>query len=130
MRFAGHRPDARAVLDAADVFVLPSRHEGMPLAVLEAMEAGLPVVGTRVIGSEEVVVDGVTGTLVRYGDPGALGGALARLLADPGLRRRQGEAGRSRYLAGFTRERMARDTAAVYESVLATAGSRDAGPGD
>ncbi|MGY1633571.1 glycosyltransferase family 4 protein [Geodermatophilus sp. SYSU D01186] len=118
VRFAGHRTDARQLLDAADVFVLPSRHEGMPLVALEAMEAGLPVVATRVIGSEEVVVDGRTGALVRPGDPQALGAALARLLADPGLRRRQGAAGRCRYLAAFTRQRMAADTAAVYEATL------------
>src|SRR3712207_7194116 len=65
VRFPGHRADARQLLAAADVFVLPSRHEGMPLVALEAMEAGLPVVATRVIGSEEVVDDGVTGALVR-----------------------------------------------------------------
>ncbi|MBB3087042.1 glycosyltransferase family 4 protein [Geodermatophilus sabuli] len=118
VRFPGHRSDARQLLDAADVFVLPSRHEGMPLVALEAMEAGLPVVGTRVIGTEEVVVDGVTGALVRPGDPAALGAALERLLADPCLRRRQGAAGRCRYLAGFTRERMAAETAAVYEAAL------------
>ena len=118
VRFAGHRADARALLAAADVFVLPSRHEGMPLVAIEAMEAGLPVVATRVIGSEEVVEDGVTGALVRPADPAALEAALRRLLADPDVRRRQGAAGRRRYLAGFTRERMARDTAAVYAAAL------------
>jgi glycosyltransferase involved in cell wall biosynthesis len=117
----GHRPDARRLLAAADVFVLPSRHEGMPLAALEAMEAGLPVVATRVIGSAEVVADGVTGALVRPGDPTALEAAVGRLLADPELRRRQGAAGRRRYEAHFTRERMAVETAEVYESVLAGA---------
>jgi glycosyltransferase involved in cell wall biosynthesis len=58
VRLAGHRCDARLLLDAADVFVLPSRHEGMPLAALEAMQAGLPVVATDVVGTAEVVVDG------------------------------------------------------------------------
>ncbi len=125
--FPGHRTDARLLLEAADVFVLPSRHEGMPLAVLEAMEAGRPVVGTRVIGTEEVVVDGVTGSLVRRGDPVALASAVAGLLADPELRRRQGEAGRRRYRARFTRQRMAADTAAVYEQVRAAAGWAVAG---
>ena len=118
VRFPGHRADARQLLAAADVFALPSRHEGMPLVALEAMEARLPVVATRVIGSEEVVDDGVTGALVRPADPAALAAALGRLLADPDLRRRQGAAGRRRYLACFTRERMARDTAAVYEAAL------------
>jgi glycosyltransferase involved in cell wall biosynthesis len=118
VRFPGHRPDARQLLAAADVFLLSSRYEGMPLAVLEAMEAGLPVVATRVVGNEDVVVDGVTGTLVPFGRPAALGAALAALLDDPGLRRRQGAAGRCRYLAGFTRERMAAETAAIYEELL------------
>ncbi len=122
VRFPGHRTDARQLLAAADVFVLPSRHEGMPLVALEAMEAGLPVVATRVIGSEEVVEDGVTGALVPPADPAALEAALAGLLADPDLRRRQGDAGRRRYLARFTRRRMARDTAAMYETVLREAG--------
>ncbi len=117
--FAGHRPDARRLLAAADVFVLPSRHEGMPLAALEAMEARLPVVATSVIGTAEVVADGVTGALVRPGDASALGAAVARLLADPGLRRGQGAAGRRRYEARFTRERMALGTAEVYDSALA-----------
>jgi glycosyltransferase involved in cell wall biosynthesis len=119
--FAGHRPDARRLLAAADVFVLSSRHEGMPLAALEAMEARLPVVATRVIGTEEVVDDGVTGALVRPGDATALGAAVSRLLADPALRTRQGAAGRRRFEASFTRERMALETAEVYASVLADA---------
>jgi glycosyltransferase involved in cell wall biosynthesis len=118
VRFPRHRTDARQLFAAADVFVLPSRHEGMPLVALEAMEAELPVVATRVIGSEEAVEEGVTGALVRPGDPAALAEALGQLLSDPDRRRRQGAAGRRRYLAGFTRERMARDTAAVYEAVL------------
>ena len=115
VRFPGHRPDARLLLAAADVFVLPSRHEWMPLA---ALEAGLPVVATRVVGSDEVVMDGVTGALVPFGRPAELGAALRALLADPELRRQQGAAGRCRYLAGFTRDRMAADTAAVYEDLL------------
>jgi len=118
VRLLGHRSDARLLLDAADVFVLPSRHEGMPLVALEAMEAGLPVVATRVIGSAEVVADGQTGLLVPPQDPAALGGALARLLGDPGLRARYGDAGRRRYLEHFTSERMAQQTMTVYQQVL------------
>lgn len=119
VRFPGHQPDARLLLAAGDVFVLPSRHEGMPLAALEAMEAGLPVVATRVIGNDEVVVDGVTGALVPFGRPAELGARLAELFADPGLRRRQGAAGRCRYMAGFGHDRMVAETAAVYGRLLA-----------
>lgn len=127
VRLLGHRSDARALLDAADVFVLPSRHEGMPLVALEAMEAGLPVVATRVIGSEEVVADGETGLLVPPEDPAALSAALAALLADPGLRARMGQAGRRRYRAHFTRERMAAQTLTVYDQALQAAGAAPLG---
>jgi glycosyltransferase involved in cell wall biosynthesis len=123
VRLLGHRPDARMLLDAADVFVLPSLHEGMPLVALEAMEAGLPVVATRVIGSEEVVVHGETGLLTRAGSAPALGGALAELLADPALRARLGRAGRRRYVDHFTRRRMAEQTRAVYTTVLGPVGA-------
>ena len=123
VRLLGHRPDARQLLDAADVFVLPSLHEGMPLVALEAMEASLPVVATRVIGSEEVVLDHETGLLVPARDPPALGRALMVLLTDPVLRARLGQAGRDRYLEKFTRRRMAADTLAVYSRVLASVGA-------
>jgi glycosyltransferase involved in cell wall biosynthesis len=119
VHLAGHRDDARALLDAADVFVLPSRHEGMPLALLEAMDAGLPVVATRVIGSEEVVDEGRTGLLVRPRDPAALEEALGRLLADPALREEYGRAGQRRFAEHFTAARMAAQTLGVYEQVLA-----------
>lgn len=118
VRFGGHRPDARALLDAADVFALPSRSEGMPLAAIEAMDAGLPVVATRVIGSDEVVLDGVTGSLVPTENSTALASALAELLADPDKRAAYAAAGRRRYLDQFTVEQMARRTAAVYQQVL------------
>lgn len=118
VQLLGHRSDARMLLDAADVFVLPSRHEGMPLAAMEAMEAGLPVVATRVIGSQEVVADGETGLLVPPQDADSLAEALATLLAHPELRARYGAAGRRRYLRQFTSERMAEQTVAVYEQVL------------
>jgi glycosyltransferase involved in cell wall biosynthesis len=123
VRLMGHRPDARLLLDAADVFVLPSRHEGMPLVAMEAMEAGLPVVATRVIGSEEVVVHGETGLLSPAGNVPALGGALAKLLADPALRARLGRAGRQRYVDHFTRQRMAEQTRGVYAAVLESVGA-------
>ena len=122
VRLPGHRGDARMLLDAADVFVLPSKHEGMPLVLLEAMDAGLPVVATRVIGSEEVVLDGETGLLVRPRDAAALGTALARLLGEPALRDQYGREGRRRYERCFTSARMADETIGVYEKVLQATG--------
>lgn len=118
LHLPGHRNDARMLLDAADVFVLPSRQEGMPLAAIEAMDAGLPVVATDVIGSAEVVTSGVTGTLVSPEDPPALAEAVAELLADPALRQRYARAGRRRYVELFTARRMAQETLGVYEDVL------------
>lgn len=119
VRFVGHRADARGLLDAADVFVLPSLQEGMPLAALEAMDAGLPVVGTDVVGTSEVVEDGVTGLLVRPADPSALATSLERVLSEPVRRRRMGAAGRRRYEQRFTAAEMVRRTTAVYDDVLA-----------
>ena len=122
VRFLGHRPDARLLLDAADVFVLPSLHEGMPLAAMEAMDAGLPVVGTDVIGTAEVVSHNETGLLVRPRDADALATALSTVLADADLRARYGSAGRRRYVEHFTSAQMAANTAAVYERALRAAG--------
>lgn len=118
VHLAGHRSDARLLLDAADVFALPSRSEGMPLAAIEAMDAGLPVVATRVVGSDEVVLDGTTGILVPTENPAALAAALADLLADPAKRAAYGAAGRRSYLDQFTVERMAERTADVYQRIL------------
>jgi glycosyltransferase involved in cell wall biosynthesis len=86
----------RALLRGAAALVVPSIYEGMPLVVLEAMEAGVPVVASRVSGIPEVVVEGETGWLVPPEDPEALASVLAGVLADPGEARRRGEAGRRR----------------------------------
>jgi glycosyltransferase involved in cell wall biosynthesis len=86
----------RALIAACRALVVPSIYEGMPLVVLEAMEAGVPVVASRVSGIPEVVVDGETGWLVPPEDPDALAAALAEVLADPGEARRRGAAGRRR----------------------------------
>jgi glycosyltransferase involved in cell wall biosynthesis len=102
----------------------------MPLAALEAMQAGLAVVATDVVGTAEVVVDGETGILTPPGDARALASAVGELLADPGLRRRYGEAGYRCYRRQFTAQRMAADTLAVYAHALrelgAPAGARRA----
>lgn len=113
----GHRSDARSLLDAADVFALPSRSEGMPLAALEAMDAGLPVVGTRVIGTEEVVQDGETGRLVPPENSAELAAALDALLSDPDLRGTWGAAGRRYYRREHSVELMVERTWAVYDRV-------------
>jgi glycosyltransferase involved in cell wall biosynthesis len=98
LRLLGYREDVPALLAAADIFTLPSRFEGLPMSVIEAMLTGLPVVATNVRGPAEQVVDGVTGLQVRPGDAMALGEALGKLVRDPALRVRMGEAGRQRAL--------------------------------
>lgn len=96
VELAGTRDDVGQILAGADVFVLSSRSEGMPMSALEAMAAGLPVVATAVGGVPELVLEGETGFLVPTGDAPALGHALERLLNDTDLRRRLGDAGRRR----------------------------------
>jgi len=87
---------------AADVFVLPSRDEGMPNVVLEAMASGLPVVASAVAGARELVVEGSTGFLVPPEEPGALADALLRLTGDPALRAALGGRGRRRVEEHFS----------------------------
>jgi len=99
IRFLGYRDDVPRLMRAADVFVLPSYREGMPRSIIEAMLSALPVVATDIRGAREEVVAGETGALVPVGDAPALAEALARLIADPALRARQGAAGRARALS-------------------------------
>ena len=100
-------PDERArLLRASWVFTLPSHIEAMPMAVLEAMAAGVPVVATRVGGIPSAVSHGVTGFLVEPRDPAALAQGLDRLLSDAAMRRSMGLAGRARALDHFSAERI------------------------
>ncbi len=92
----GLRSDVPALLAAADLFVMPSLSEGLPLALLEAMFAGRAIVASAVGGIPEVIRDGQDGLLVPANDPAALAAALRRLLVDPALRRRLGESARTR----------------------------------
>ena len=96
LRMLGYRADVAAVMAAADVFVLPSHFEGLPMSVIEAMLCGLPVVATAIRGPREQVVEGLTGLLVPPYQSAPLAAALARLAADPALRAAMGAAGRAR----------------------------------
>jgi glycosyltransferase involved in cell wall biosynthesis len=118
----GEREDVAGLLASADVFVLPSRSEGMPMSVLEAMAAGLPVVASAVGGVPELVIDGETGTLVAPGDPDALARALGALVADPAARARLGAAARARAEAEFGIEANRQAHVALYQAALAVRG--------
>lgn len=112
----GARPDAPRCLPLMDVYVSASRREGLPLAVLEAMACGRPVVATRVPGHVDVVEDGRTGVLVPADDPAALAAAVAALLADAPRRAALGAAGRLRVDDRFTRARMVDEVADLYRA--------------
>jgi glycosyltransferase involved in cell wall biosynthesis len=105
-----------ALLREVDVFCLPSWWEAMPLSILEAMAAGLPVVATDVGDVQREVEDGRTGTLVAPRDPTSLADALGDLLVDPDRRQRLGAAGRSRVLEHFTVEGMVTRLDDLYRS--------------
>jgi len=125
VRFCGLRRDVPAILQSLDLFVLPSLFEGLPVALLEAMAAGRPVVATRVAGSSEVIEDGVNGRLVPPADAAALAEAMAELLDDPeqaqALARRGQEIVRQRY----TIDRVTEAYERLYEELLeAKAGIR------
>ncbi len=118
VQFLGQRSDIPALLAVAELLVLPSRFEGLPLVVLEAMAAGLPVVATNVSGTAEAVVDGVTGRLVPVGAIQALAHGINEVLADENLASRWGAAGLQRATEVFSGARMADETAALYEQLL------------
>ena len=118
VRFFGFRTDLAEVLAAADVFVLPSDREGNPLAVLEAMAAGIPVIATAVGGVPELFESGLSGLLVPPGDTTALSAALERIYHDPALRRTMGANALRRAEERFDISVAALAYAQLYESLL------------
>jgi glycosyltransferase involved in cell wall biosynthesis len=112
------RTAIRDWLARAGVFVHTSRWEGFGIVLLEAMLAGLPVVATRVSAVPEVVVDGETGALVEAGDVEGVARELGKLLAEPEVARRLGEAGRQRARTEFSVARMTERTLEVYAEAL------------
>jgi glycosyltransferase involved in cell wall biosynthesis len=118
----GWVPDARRYLSTFDIFALPSRWEGMPLGIIEAMQSGVPVVASDVGSVVEVVSHGETGYVVAPEDPHDLQDRLQSLLADPAMRRRMGERGRLVALERFTDVVMARRYEAIYREVTGSGG--------
>ncbi len=122
VHFHGFAGDLREQLLGLDVFVLPTRADNLPVAILEAMAVALPVVATCVGGIPELVVDGETGLLVEPDDPDGLRAALRSLLSDPALCSRLGSAGAHRVEAHFDSGVVASRMVSLYERVLATPG--------
>jgi len=113
----GWSREARRYLPTFDIFALPSRWEGMPLSILEAMHAGLPVLAADVASVSEVVLDGETGFVVAPEDQDAICDRLQRLLGDASLRARMGERGRARAAERFTDLVMAARYEDIYSAL-------------
>lgn len=123
VRVLGARRDVPSLLAALDFLILPSRWEGMPYIVLEAMASGLPVVATPVDGARDLIVDGETGLLAASIDPAALAASIAELLSmSPEQRARMGARGRERLLRDYSLEHMLEGLEGAYRDALA--GSR------
>jgi glycosyltransferase involved in cell wall biosynthesis len=122
VHFVGARRDLGNILAAVDLFTMPSLWEGLPLSLVLAMGAGLPVVATRVAGIPEVVQDNVSGALVSPGRSDELGAALARVAADPSLRRSLGEHARAFVRPRFGVEHYVTSIANLYDRLAAAKG--------
>lgn len=118
VRFLGHRKDMPEVLKAADLFVLPSLAEGLPLSILEAMAAGCPVVASNVGGIPDAIRHGENGFLVNPGDAGALARALEFILSNPERRQAYASQARQNAITRFSSERMVEDVYRIYETCL------------
>jgi glycosyltransferase involved in cell wall biosynthesis len=116
-RFHGFVQDMSEPFAGLDVLVQPSRADNLPLSILEAMAAGLPVIGTHVGGIPELLLDGETGLLVEPEQPAELARALDELAASPERRRQLGRRGRERVQEHFSADAIARRTVALYEEL-------------
>ncbi|MBA3402177.1 MAG: glycosyltransferase family 4 protein [Actinobacteria bacterium] len=120
--FVGYQSDVAGYYRLFDAFLLPSVNEGTPVSAIESLASGTPVVANRVGGVPDVVRDEVDGFLVEPGDTDAATARLAELAADPLLRARLGESGRSRVLERYSVERLVDDVDRLYRSLLAAKG--------
>ncbi|MGB7240813.1 MAG: glycosyltransferase, partial [Sulfitobacter sp.] len=119
--FAGERGDIPKLLKISDLFVLPSVSEGLPISLLEAMAASLPLVATDVGGIPELIENGKTGCLVPSNDSQALGHAILSFLEDPAKMRLAGAGGRALLEARFSQTSMVRKTENLYRELIQTA---------
>lgn len=123
VNFLGFQSDVADWLNMADLAVLPSFYEGLPLVALETLFMGRTMVASAVDGTPEIVVDGRTGVTVPPGEPAALAEAIGRLLRDPALARRYGEAGHAWVQERFTQDQQIERTQQLYLRELASKGA-------
>ena len=119
VRFLGWRRDLATIYAATDVFLLTSRNEGTPVALIEAMASAVPGVSTDVGGVKDVIASPDLGARVPDGDAGALAANIVRYLADPTLRRETGARARASVLARYGLDRLVADIVALYRDLLA-----------
>ncbi|MDE3097445.1 MAG: glycosyltransferase, partial [Chloroflexota bacterium] len=120
--FTGHRGDARALMRRVAFVVHPPWFEGLPHTLIEALEAGCPIVATRVAGCVEVVDDGVNGVLVEPRDPEGLAGAMVAMAGDPAARARYSANARARYMRDFSADQMVRSVLETYNRITSRRG--------
>jgi glycosyltransferase involved in cell wall biosynthesis len=118
VHFAGYRDDVPCIMRSVDMLAVPSILEATPYVILEAMEAGLPVIASSIYGIPELVGDDEAGILIPASDADALAAAIGRLGNDHALRESMGRHARERYQARFTLERCLRDTIEVYRELI------------
>jgi glycosyltransferase involved in cell wall biosynthesis len=126
LHLLGFRRDVPALLAAADVFAMPSFSEGMPLAMIEAMASGVPIVASAVGGIPSLIAHGTSGLLSQAGDGDALASALRAMLSDPDARRTCAEAAHRRFLDHFSLTSMLETYRNMYESACASKPGRPA----
>ena len=119
VRLLGFRRDIPEIMAALDVLIAPSlRSEGVSQVILQALAMGTPVVATNVGGIAEVILDGVTGTLIAPGDPVALASAILSVLRDPGGARRRAHAGQTIVADRYTLDRSMEGTLGIYKELI------------
>ena len=117
VRFMGFRADVLDWVARLDVFVMPSLHEGLPYALLEAMYLGVPIIASRVGGPAEILEDGVDAVLVGPGDENGLAKAIELLMTKPEMRAALGDNAKAKVDTQFVIDRLARDYLDLYAAI-------------
>lgn len=124
IRFLGPRSDINEILGILDVFVLPSLREGLPLVLLEAAAASLPMIATDVGGNKQVVTEGINGFIVKPGDDISLSDAIKKLIMDEDMRKEFGCRSFDFFINNFTVEKMMKEYEIIYQDCLRATGVR------